>query len=224
MNAGRPGAAGSRVEVAACARAATEGPCRTVARGLRTSSIPLCALILVLTGLGSSGCGPDSSPAAPAQAGDELLPGIEYSADLDGDAAREELLLDSASATLVITDEEVVYRSREQWHIAQAAVGDTDGNGLLEVVALLDAVDGRHLGLFAYFGGQYGERLVTQPLRPEPLALRVLPRDNGAVTPGEKGDLLVLEERTNKDHAGGSTSVSTLYRWNGFGFTAIGQL
>ena len=45
--------------------------------------------------------------------------------------------------------------------MVEALLGDTDRNGLPEVVTLLDP-DGRHLGLFAYFGGEYRERLVTQ--------------------------------------------------------------
>ena len=53
-------------------------------------------------------------------------------------------------------------------------MGDTDHDGLLEVVTLVDGDDGRHIGLFAYFGGEYRERLVTQELSPRPRSLQVV--------------------------------------------------
>lgn len=142
-----------------------------------------------------------------AQSGDRLAADTTYAADLDGDGSRESIRVDGGTASLTITDGDTVYHSRAKWRLLEAALGDTDHNGLLEVVTLLDSDDGRHLGLFAYFGGEYRERLVTSELTPRPLSLRVLP-----------GDLLELTEELPPGQAGTRT---VLYRWNGFGFTAM---
>lgn len=145
--------------------------------------------------------------AVPAWSGDKLAPDTTYAADLDGDGTSEKILIHGTLASLTISDDEAVYRSREKWQVVEACLGDTDHDGLLEVVTLLDSDDGRHLGLFAYFGGEYRERLVTSELTPRPLSLQV----------GADG-LVVLTEET----ASGETGVrTTTYRWNGFGFTAL---
>lgn len=158
-----------------------------------------------------------SQPAArTGQSGDRLAPGGAVSADLDGDGATEEVLVDATTHRLTISDGATVYRSREKWQLVKSCLGDTDRNGLLEVAALLDADDGRHLGLFAYVGGEYRERLVTSVLTPRPLSLRVVAGGSGASA--GTGDLLVLTE----EPAPGQTGVqTTTYRWNGFGFTAV---
>lgn len=165
-------------------------------------------------------------------AGDVLVPGTTVAIDLDGDATDERVLLEKSTRRLTITDGSIVYHSRGKWQVVEASLGDTDRNALPDVVALLDASDGRHLGLFAYVGGKYRERLVTSVLRPRPLSLRVVAGggetdgagDGGAATgPGAGasaggGDLLVLTEEAGDGQAGTQT---TTYRWNGFGFTAL---
>ena len=145
-------------------------------------------------------------PAA-GRSGDKLTPGIAVSADLDGDGATEQILVDGTTRHITISDGATVYRSREKWQVLEASLADTDRNGLLEVVTLLDAADGRHLGLFAYVGGEYRERLVTSVLHPRPLSLRVI-----------ADGLIVLTEEPGAGQTGVQT---TTYRWNGFGFTAL---
>ena len=125
-------------------------------------------------------------------------------------------MVNGEPGSLTITDGHVVYHSRERWHVVEARLGDTDRDSLLEVVALLDDDEGRHLGLFAYFGGQYRERLVTSELTPRPLSFEVVPDDQSPS--GVAGDLVVL----TVEPAPGQTEVSTvLCRWNGFGYTAV---
>jgi hypothetical protein len=141
------------------------------------------------------------------RSGDWLSAGVAVSADLDGDGANEQVLLDGTTHRLTINDTSTTYRTREKWQVLEASLGDTDRNGLLEVAALLDADDGRHLGLFEYVGGEYRERLVTSVLTPRPFSLRV-------ATDG----LVVLTEEPDPGQTGVQT---TSYRWNGFGFTAL---
>ncbi|MCE5253573.1 MAG: hypothetical protein LLG45_05110 [Actinomycetia bacterium] len=157
---------------------------------------------------------------------DELAPGTIYSVDLDGDGADETIVIDGARGSLTITDGDTAYHSRNKWHIVQTWLGDTDHDGLPEVVALLDAEDGRHLGLFAFFGGEYRERLVTSALVPPPLALKVVDSKEVAQEAGfageYAGDVIVLtEEGAGDDAAGGPATRDVVYRWNGFGFTAV---
>lgn len=176
---------------------------------------------VVVVALSLAGC---SSSFPLAQAGDRLAPGRTISADLDGDGTGEEVTFSAEDGSLVITDGPTVYRSRDKWRVVDAFVGDTDGNGLLEITALLDADDGRHLGLFARMGDRYRERLVTSVLTPRPLSLRVIPADDGpyAATDGQGAavapDLVVLTEESRADE---SPNAETAYRWNGFGFTAV---
>ncbi|MFH0915613.1 MAG: hypothetical protein V1912_04110 [bacterium] len=170
--------------------------------------------VLALAALLAAGCSQPTDVAG--QSGDRLSPGVIVSADLDGDGATEEVLVDATTRRLTISDGAIVYQSRDKWRMIESYLGDTDRNGLLEVAALLEADDGRHLGLFAYVGGEYRERLVTSVLTPRPLSLRVLPDSSGASAGA--GDLLVLTE----EPAPGQTGVQTVtYRWNGFGFTAV---
>ncbi len=140
--------------------------------GARRLTLLLTACLLV------AGCG-GSQSARDAIPHDELLPGLAIEADLDGDGSMETVLLDPSDHTLAIDDGADSYRSRDRWRVIQAALGDTDGDGLPEVIALLDSQAGRHLGLFAYFGGVYRERLVSQPLDPAPTSFRVDPRRRG---------------------------------------------
>ena len=51
---------------------------------------------------------------------------------------------------------------------SRRSIGDTDHNGIPEVVALLDGPDGRHLALIGRHAGLYHERLVSSALRPVP--------------------------------------------------------
>jgi len=205
-------------------------------------SVLLVVLALVvpaatLTGLGVVGC--STQPAAAllplASRGDRLTFGLSYQINLDQDSDLETVLVEEPQGSLIISDGTKSYKSRKKWQIAEAWVADTDRDGLAEIVALLDSDDGRHVGLFAYFGGEYRERLVTQALSPEPQSLAVvtLPMEQG-------GDLLLLVEkiRDNVDSVNQTNSASeaydycarepyhlkaTLYRWNGFGFTAVSQ-
>lgn len=148
-----------------------------------------------------------SQTPVPAQSGDRLAADTTYAADLDGDGTSESIRVDGITASLTITDGGTVYHSREKWRLVDAALGDTDRNGIVELVTLLDSEDGRHLGLFAYFGGEYRERFVTKQLVPRPLSLRVLP-----------GDLLELTEEPRSGEEG---TQAVRYHWNGFGFTAM---
>jgi hypothetical protein len=164
-----------------------------------------------------AGCS-DPDPVA-AGSGDLLDAGTTYSADLDGDGESEEILIDGAPASLTITDGDVVYQSRDRWQVVEAGLGDTDHDGLLEVVTLLDSDEGRHLGLFAYFGGEYRERLVTSELSPRPVAFEIVPSDQatqGAISAA--GDMVSL---TLEPAPGQTESQTVLCRWNGFGFTSI---
>jgi hypothetical protein len=144
--------------------------------------------------------------------------GVQTLADLDGDGTAESIWLARGQGGVTIVDSAVTYTSRPKWRVAGTAVGDTDGNGLPEIVALLDGPDGRHLGLFAWFGGRYGERMVSAPLEPTPVSLRLLTtpaRDGGA------GELVELTERLPDVRFGEAPRlVTTVYRWNGFGYTS----
>ncbi len=146
--------------------------------GARPALVFLTAAALVLTvgTLVTAGCSDPSSDRPPVEAssGDKLAPGTAYSVDLDADGSPEQVVVDGDPATLTIRDGDVVYHSRDKWQVVEAHVGDTDHDGLLEVVTLVDGDDGRHIGLFAYFGGEYRERLVTQELSPRPLSLQVV--------------------------------------------------
>ncbi len=140
----------------------------------------------------------------------ELVAGLPAAVDLDGDGREEEVLFDPEDRSLSITDGEVSYHSRAKWLVVQAALGDTDHDGLTEVVALLDSTKGRHLGLFAYFGGEYRERLVTQAIVPRPLEIEVMSL--------AQGDIVVLVQEVTTD---ATSTQRTFLRWNGFGFTRI---
>jgi hypothetical protein len=153
-----------------------------------------------------------------------MEPGSIYAADLDGDGESETIVIEAAGASLTISDEKMTYRSRDKWQVVDACVADSDQDGLPEIVALLDADDGRHLGLFAFFGGQYRERFVSGAIRPPPLALevidarKVLGADDPTSAYGPSGDIVVLVRRSAAHGAG---LAQTLLRWNGFGFTSI---
>jgi hypothetical protein len=140
----------------------------------------------------------------------ELVGGQPATVDLDGDGVAEEVLFDPQDRSLSITDGEVSYHTRAKWLVVQAALGDTDHDGLTEVVALLDSAKGRHLGLFAYFGGEYRERLVTQAIVPRPLAIEVMSL--------AQGDIVALVQAVAGD---ATITQRTFLRWNGFGFTRI---
>ena len=129
--------------------------------------------------------------------------------DLDGDGVLETVELGRGHGGINIVDGDVGYHSRSKWSVVTADLGDTDRNGLPEVVALLDGPDGRHLALIGWHGGQYHERLVSSALRPAPRGMRV------HLVPGLGGDVIDLD-------LGGQLGTRT-YRWNGFGFTDVGS-
>jgi hypothetical protein len=197
------------------------------ARGSVYFVLLAAASAIFTVGLLSTGCS-HRSPAPEAMRGDALQAGLAVSIDLDGDGAAEDVLVDGTTRRLTITDGSLVYHSRDKWLVAAACLGDTDGNGLPEVLTLLDASDGRHLGLFGYSpgedGGKYRERLVTGVLRPRPLALKVVISDStGGARGTATGDLLVLTQEIASTATGTAAgSKDTAYRWNGFGFTALG--
>jgi hypothetical protein len=162
-----------------------------------------------------------------------LTPGTPATADLDGDGSPEQILVSATDFSLSITDGTVAYRSRDKWRVFQALLADADRDGLTEVVALLDSQKGRHLGLFAYYGGEYRERLVTQVITPAPISIEVV--DYGQLVTGggtdgnagtgagdspaaSKGDVIVLLQQPA---AGETAPVRILLRWNGFSFTRI---
>jgi hypothetical protein len=148
-----------------------------------------------------------------------LAPGSTYSADLDADGTAELMLIDEGRLT--ITDGDVVYRSRQQWTIVGSSFGDLDRDGLPEVVTLVDDDEGRHIGLFAYFGGEYRERIVTSEIVPAPAVLAVCdgehPGDYEDILPaGLQSDVIVLSWAPDANQPQRPPAV---YRWNGFGFT-----
>jgi hypothetical protein len=177
----------------------------------------LATLALLLVGCSGS----KLSTAVPAGSCDMLQSGTTYSTDLDADGAPELILTEDAGLT--ITDGELVYHSRDRWRVVDTWLGDIDQNGLLEVVTLLDDEEGRHIGLFAYFGGDYRERIVTSEIVPAPGALEVRsaahPGVYGHLIPSNwKGDLVILLP----EQAEGQTAAAVrVCRWNGFGFTGI---
>lgn len=130
--------------------------------------------------------------------------------DLDGDRALESVELGRGHGGIDIVDGGVSYRSRPKWSVVAADLGDTDHNGLPEVVALLDGPDGRHIALIGWHAGRYHERLVSSALRPTPTGMTV-----HFVAP-LGGDVIDLQ-------LGGRLGERT-YRWNGFGFTDVGNL
>ncbi len=133
--------------------------------------------------------------------------------------------MDDSNDRLTITDGSTTYQSRERWRVTAAALGDTDGNGLIEIITLLDADDGRRLGLFgsASVGGhaEYRERLVTSVLTPRPLALAIRPADALQDTPSSDPGTCDLVLLTEEGGGGSGATRQTAYRWNGFGFTAV---
>jgi len=127
-------------------------------------------------------------------------------ADLDGDAMPEEIRVTPGAEGIMIVDGDTTYRSRAKWRVVDAIVADADRDGTPEVVAILDDEEGRHIGLIAWRHDRYRERLVTSPLVPRPVGLRVRSAENG------EGDLIVLTE---------TSGAEVHYRWNGFGFKAM---
>ncbi len=192
---------------------------RSIARPLFGSHLSFTVLLVALLATGCSG--PDKTPAIPATAGDSLQPGAVYAADLDNDGVVESILVEGSRLTL--TDGDLVYQSRDKWRIVNTSLGDVDHDGHLEVVTLVDDEEGRHIALFAYFGGQYRERIVTSEIVPSPAALAV----GNAGRPGEfadrvpsdlDGDVIVLTQESTDEQGG---SAPRFYRWNGFGFTEV---
>ena len=189
--------------------------------GTFRSLIALGVTVLAVTLLPTAGCSSSSPPLA--RAGDQLVAGRTVSVDFDGDGVGELVCLAAENGGLVLTDGPTVYRSRDKWRVVEAFIADADGNGLLEVTALLESSDGRHLGLFAWMGDRYRERLVTSPLTPRPLSLRIIPVDDGPLAESEgqqatsAPDLVGLTEESEP----GGAVVETTYRWNGFGLTAV---
>ncbi len=176
----------------------------------------VCGAALIVTGC----AGPETDERVAASRCDRLLPGTTYTADLDNDSVLESILIDDSRVT--ISDGDVVYHSREKWKVVDSSLGDVDGDGYLEVVTLVDDEEGRHIGLFAFFGGEYRERVVTSELSDTPFALRVcdsgsLGDYDGPMPSDLRGDLIVLLDDSDSTAAG----PSTLLRWNGFGFTRI---
>jgi hypothetical protein len=175
--------------------------------------------------LGTSGCG--GEPAArPNITHGVLVPGEPIAADLDGDGVAEQVQIDPADDSITISDGSVFYRSRAKWKVVQAVLGDTDRNGLTEIVALLDSDKGRHLAVFACFGGAYRERLVTQAIDPAPLGIEIVAdvtdggrRDTGGSAGAAGADELVV--LIQPPPATGGEVQRTLLRWNGFGYTRV---
>ncbi len=205
----RPGRDSSRLSGGTCAAAE-----RAIA----------CILFVAAIVSAVAGCSAAHSPVPPVPR--PLLADQAAHVDLDGDEALETVVMTGDEGSLIITDAEVVYRSRDRWRVVQASLGDTNGDGRPEVVALLDAEDGRHLGLFAYFAGEYRERLVTRAIRPAPAALvvasraEVLRAEESIVAYGAGGDgdiVILLQEPALGESEGGRL----LLRWNGFSFTRV---
>jgi len=155
-----------------------------------------CTILLLLA---TSGC--MAATLEPVAGG----PRSTRTIDLDGDGALETVELGRGHRGISIVDGGVSYHSRPKWSVVAAELGDTDHNGLPEVVALLDGLDGRHLALIGRHGGRYHERLVSSALRPAPTGMTV------HFVAALGGDVIDLD-------LGGRLGIRT-YRWNGFGFT-----
>lgn len=175
-----------------------------------TGVLAVAAAGAVLAALFTGSC--SDGLIVPAAPGSRLEPGVTYSADLDRDDRAELVLLEEVRGSLTLTDGDVVYRSRDKWRVLEAHLGDIDQDGFPEVVALLDADDGRHVGLFAYFGGEYRERFVSSALVPRPVSLSL-----GTADAAEDVVVVAEEPGTGRPHTG------VVYRWNGFGFTIQNQ-
>jgi hypothetical protein len=159
------------------------------------------------------------APRPSAQPGSDQGICLQTSVDLDGDGTAETIGLGHGRGGVSIEDGVLSYTSRDKWQVVATAIGDTDGNGLPEIVALLDGPDGRHIGLFAWFGGRYRERMVSAALSPAPVSLRLLAVPAGS---REQGSLVELRERLPEVRFGEAPRyVTTLYRWNGFGYAAV---
>jgi len=216
-----PGRQASCAPSGAALRRFGGAPGRCAARATTgVASLALAALTSVALLAASLSCAsaravtlPHTEATWSASAPVALVPGQEASVDMDADGVPEHIMVDAQTGRLTIRDGATVYQSREKWHFAQALVDDTDRDGLPEVVALLDAPDGRHLGLFAFFGGQYCERLVTAVLSPRPLSL------DTAYDAASNGRVILLTEEPASGQGG--HPAQTTYRWNGFGFTAV---
>ena len=88
-----------------------------------------------------------------------------------------------------------------------SSFGDLDHDGLPEVVTLVDDEEGRHIGLFAYFGGEYRERIVTSEIVPAPAVLAVCDGEHPGVyedlLPADlHGDVIVLSWAPDAGSAG----------------------
>lgn len=188
----------SRRDILVCR---TEKGCRVLGYRVRRIVLGMLCVAPALT-LMAAGC------AATAPARTTSPPGARE-IDLDADGVPESVVLDRGPGGISIVDGDVGYRSRPKWWVVTADIGDTDHNGTPEVVALLDGPDGRHLALIGRHAGLYHERLVSSALRPVPRSLQVR-RDAGLA-----GDVIDLDR-------GDRLGIVT-YRWNGFGFTAVGS-
>ncbi|MHB1344428.1 MAG: FG-GAP repeat domain-containing protein [Thermoleophilia bacterium] len=174
----------------------------------------LCAaLFCLLVGVEACGGTPGRTlqgPAAPPTAYDTAAAPFsresDRAADLDADGTNELIWLGRGSGAIRIVDGPVTYQARAKWMVREATIGDTDRDGLPEIVALLEDAEGVHVGLFAWRRDRYRERLVTSPIVPPPTSLMV--RDDST----SKGDVIELGETDG--------TVST-YRWNGFGYTIV---
>jgi len=177
----------------------------------RSTVVTASLMIVIVTSLVAMFLGACSDPAVvTATRGVRLEPGVTYSADLDDDGTSEHILVDEQHRSLLLTDGDTCYRSRDKWQVVEAHLGDTDHDGLLEVVTLLTSERGNHIGLFAYFGGEYRERLVTSSLHPLPVSLEVRVGEDG-------GDVILVTEESADEQ----TKGTVIYRWNGFGFRVL---
>ena len=69
------------------------------------------------------------------------------------------MLIDDSRLT--ITDGDLVYRSRQKWKIVASSFGDLDHDSLPRGGYLVDDEEGRHIGLLAWFGGEYRRRRIV---------------------------------------------------------------
>lgn len=186
---------------------------------LHRNRLGLAGMLFVVALSGAAavvGCGSDPSTSArsaePRVAEGVPSPETHSGAsralvDLDGDDEEEQVWLGLGPGAVWIVDGPITYRAREKWLVRVAALGDSDRDGLPEVIALVEDDDGLHVALFAWRRDRYRERIVTSALSPRPTGLNV------RHDPTAGGDVIDLAE--------GDGALST-YRWNGFGFTTVG--
>jgi hypothetical protein len=162
-------------------------------------------------------------------------------ADLDRDGEAEQLSFESSQASLVSKDG-TVWKSPDNWRVAQARLTDLDHDGQIELTMLvwrpfkpwpIDAYlphGGRiqsfqnsqgfscHLILVGFKGGKFRELWAGSALS-EPLH-----SFSAADVDGDGNEELVALESDYSDPENAPARSLTFWEWNGFGFTLLKRI